>query len=206
MPLTSSMVSAGIRAINGTGAMLNRLGVRPVSLDEQHLLDTARRAAGLDDFGEADFREPLRRLLEALESEGDLTLLGRIAAHRDVLGLLSNRLRLVEDRKRNPGIAAERIVAPMFIVGLPRTGSTALHHLLAQDPDTRAAQAWEVMYPSPPPVRATYETEQRQRREQVDGEVRQPISANVQTAEGVVERERQVRDGPPCDGRLPCRG
>ena len=141
--------------------MLNRLGLRLVSLDEQHLLDSARRATGLDDFGEADFREPLRRLLAALESEADLTLLGRIAAHRDLHGLLTNRLRLVEDRKQNPAIAAERIVAPMFIVGLPRTGSTALHHLLAQDPDTRAAQAWEVMYPSPPPTRATYETDPR---------------------------------------------
>ena len=161
MSLTSSVVGAGISAINGIGVVLSGLGVRLVSLDEVALLDAARRATGLDDFGEADFREPLRRLLDGLESEGDLTLLGRIAAHRDLGGLLINRLRLVEDRKQNPGIAAERIVAPIFIVGLPRTGSTALHHLLAQDPDTRAPQAWEVMYPSPPPTRATYETDPR---------------------------------------------
>jgi hypothetical protein len=161
MPLTSSIVGAGIHTINTGGAMLNRLGLRLVSLDEKHILDSARRATGLDDFGDADFREPLRRLLDALESEADLTLLGRIAAHRDLHGLLTNRLRLVEDRKQNPAIAGERIVAPIFIVGLPRTGSTALHHLLAQDPDTRGAQAWEVMYPSPPPTRATYETDPR---------------------------------------------
>ena len=161
MSLTSSIVGAGIHTINGGGAMLNRLGLRLISLDEQHLLDGARRATELDDFGEADFQEPLRRLLAALESEADLTLLGRIAAHRDLHGLLTNRLRLVEDRKQHPAIAAERIVAPIFIVGLPRTGSTALHHLLAQDPDTRAAQAWEIMYPSPPPMRATYQTDPR---------------------------------------------
>jgi hypothetical protein len=161
MPLTSSIVGAGIHTINGGGAMLNRLGLRLISLYEQHLLDAACRATGLDDFEDADFREPLRRLLAALESEADLTLLGRIAAHRDLHGLLTNRLRLVEDRKQNPGIGAEGIVAPIFIVGLPRTGSTALHHLLAQDPDTRAAHAWEVMYPSPPPTRATYETDPR---------------------------------------------
>ena len=161
MSLTSSIVGAGIHTINGGGAMLNRLGLRLISLDEQHLLDGARRATELDDFGEADFQEPLRRLLAALESEADLTLLGRIAAHRDLHGLLTNRLRLVEDRKQHPAIAAERIVAPIFIVGLPRTGSTALHHLLAQDPDTRAAQAWEIMYPSPPPTRATYQTDPR---------------------------------------------
>jgi hypothetical protein len=159
--LTSSIVGAGISAINGVGVALSGVGVRLVSLDEKALLDAARRATGLDDFGEADFREPLRRLLDALESEGDLTLLGRIAAHRDLVGLLTNRLRLVEDRKPTPGIAAEPIVAPIFLGGLPRTGSTALHHLLAQDPDTRAPQAWEVMYPSPPPTHATYETDQR---------------------------------------------
>jgi Sulfotransferase family len=161
MSLTSSIVGAGIHTINGAGVILNRFGLRFVSLDEQSLLDSACRATGLDDFGEAEFREPLRRLLDGLESEADLTLLGRIAAHRDLLGLLINRLRLVEDRKKNPEIAAEQIVAPIFIVGLPRTGSTALHHLLAQDPDTRAPQAWEVMYPSPPPTRATYETDPR---------------------------------------------
>lgn len=77
------------------------------------------------------------------------------------ISAVNNRLQLVDDRKQNPGIAAERIVAPIFIVGLPRTESTALHHLRAQDPDTRAPQAWEVMYPSPPPTRATDETDPR---------------------------------------------
>jgi len=161
MSLTSSIVGGGISAVNGVGVALSGLGLRLVSLDEEHLFDAARRATGLDDFGETNFRTPLRRLLDGLESEADLTLLGRIAAHRDLVGLLINRLRLVDDRKQNPAIAAERIVAPIFIVGLPRTGSTALHHLLAQDPDTRAPQAWEVMYPSPPPARATYETDPR---------------------------------------------
>src|SRR4029453_12413212 len=138
MSVTSSIVGAGIHAINGAGVVLNRLGLRVVSLDEQSLLDAAPRATGLDDFGEAEFQEPLRRLLDGLESEADLTLLGRIAAHRDLVGLLINRLRLVEDRWQNPEIAAERIVAPIFIVGLPRTGSTALHHLLPHAPHTHA--------------------------------------------------------------------
>ena len=102
MSLTSSIVGAGIHTINGGGAMLNRLGLRLISLDEQHLLDGARRATGLDDFGEADFQEPLRRLLAALESEADLTLLGRIAAHRDLHGLLTNRLRLVRGPQAAP--------------------------------------------------------------------------------------------------------
>jgi len=159
--VTSNIVGAGIRTANALGSVLSRAGFPLVSLDERDLLDAARRATGLSDFGDDDFRDPLGRLLSCLESEADLTLVGRIAASRDIVGLLTNRLRLEEDRKRHPGIAAERIVAPIFIVGLPRSGSTLLHHLLAQDPDTRAAQAWEVMHPSPPPMRATYETDPR---------------------------------------------
>ncbi|HXJ78330.1 MAG TPA: sulfotransferase [Candidatus Methylomirabilis sp.] len=159
--MTVTIVSAGIRTANALGAVLRRVGVPFVSLDEQDLLDAARRATGLDDFGDDSFREPLRHLLACLETEADLTLVGRIAAHRDLVGLLINRLHLTEDRKRHPEIADESIVAPIFIVGLPRTGSTLLHHLLAQDPTTRAAQAWEVMYPSPPPTRESYETDPR---------------------------------------------
>ena len=159
--MTLTMVGAGIRAVNALGSVWNRIGPPLVSLDERDLLSAAARATGLEDFGDDDFREPLRRLLSCLEAEADLTLLGRIAARRDLTGLLETRLRLVEDRKRHPEIAAQHIAAPIFIVGLPRTGSTLLHHLLAQDPDTRVTQAWEVMYPSPPPTRETYDSDPR---------------------------------------------
>ena len=88
-------------------------------------------------------------------------MLGRVVARRDLIGLLITRLRLRADRIRHPEIAGEHIAQPVFIVGLPRSGSTLLHHLLGQDPLTRVPQAWEVMYPSPPPARATYDTDPR---------------------------------------------
>jgi hypothetical protein len=141
--------------------MLDRLGHRPIALDERALLEAAHRLTGLDDFGGDEFREPLRILLQGYDTEARLTLLGRIAARRDTLSLLANRLRLVDDRRRHPAIAEQRIERPLFIVGLPRTGSTLLHHLMAQDPTSRVAQAWEVMAPSPPPERARYETDPR---------------------------------------------
>jgi hypothetical protein len=159
--MRSTLVRAGVRATNAVGSVLGRAGIRPVSLSEESLLGAARRATGLEDFGDDGFREPLRLLLKSLESEAALTLLGRIVARGDLTGVLITRLQLERDRARHPGIAAERIVRPVFIVGLPRTGSTLLHHLLAQDPDTRTPQAWEVMYPSPPPTRATYLTDKR---------------------------------------------
>jgi hypothetical protein len=140
---------------NTAGAALRRAGLPLVQLDEQELLDTACQETGLRDFGDDSFREPLGVLLKAYETEAKLTLVGRLAARRDTLRLLTNRLRLMEDRKRYPAIAQQEIRQPLFIVGLPRTGSTLLHNLLAQDPSNRVPLCWEVMFPSPPPALAS---------------------------------------------------
>jgi hypothetical protein len=148
---TSVLLRGALRPLNRLGALMERAGVRSVSLEKEKLLEAARRATGLSDFGDGDFHAPLARLLRSLEREARLTLLGRIAARSDIVGLLANRLRLEADRRRHPGVAEERIRRPLFIVGLPRTGSTLLHHLLGQDPAGRVARAWEVMEPSPPP-------------------------------------------------------
>jgi hypothetical protein len=142
--------------VNAGGRALARAGYQPVRLDADELLAAARRATGLDDFGGEAFVGPLRRVLDGCRTEAGLTAVGRLAARGDVAALLANRLRLVEDRKRHPTIAAEEIRRPVFILGLPRTGSTLLHHLLASDARARAAQAWEVMFPSPPPAAASY--------------------------------------------------
>ncbi|MGH7479867.1 MAG: sulfotransferase, partial [Candidatus Methylomirabilales bacterium] len=138
---------ATLRALNRIGEGVERVGIRSLSLDERELRAVACRETGLSDSGDEDFREPLSQLLHALESEARLTLVGRIVARADIVGLLANRLRLEEDRRRHPEIGEERIRRPVFIVGLPRSGSTLLHHLLAQDPASRAARAWEVMEP-----------------------------------------------------------
>ena len=161
MALTQTALRAAIRATNRMGSVLSRAGLPTIALDGQRLLDAARRATRLEDFGDDAFREPLRLLLRGLETEARLTLLGRIVARQDMVGLLVNRLRLQDDWERNPAIGAEEIRRPIFIVGLPRTGSTLLHHLLAEDPGSRVAQAWEVMCPSPPPTRERYETDPR---------------------------------------------
>ncbi|MFQ5773341.1 MAG: sulfotransferase [Kiloniellaceae bacterium] len=142
--------SALFSAFNAAGNVLTRCGFSPPPLDESALLDEARQRASLDDFGGEAFREPLRVLLGAYEAEASLNLLGRLATRWETMQLLVNRLRLVEDRKRHPGIADQAIRRPMFIVGLPRSGTTLLHGLLAQDPANRAPLTWEAMYPPPP--------------------------------------------------------
>jgi hypothetical protein len=132
------------------------------SLDPSVLLEEARvRSGGLSDLGDGPFREPLERLLTSLEEEGRLNAVGRLIARERVLGHTVNRLRYVDDRKRLPEIAAQEITRPVFIVGLPRTGTTILHDILAQDPANRAPMTWEAMFPSPPPETASFDTDPR---------------------------------------------
>src|SRR5215831_5771089 len=144
-------VQAGVRAMNGLGRTLRRLGLEPASLDETALIEAARRETGLDDFGPDDVWHPLRVLVGSLERDARLSWLGRIVARHDLRSILVNRLRLVRDRAMYPEISAACIERPIFVAGLPRTGSTLLHHLLAQDPGSRVMRAWEVIAPSPPP-------------------------------------------------------
>jgi len=115
----------------------------------------------LDDFGAGPFLEPLALFVASLETEAMLTPFGKLVARERCLGHIVNRLHYVNDRKRFPDIAQQKIEKPIFIIGFPRTGTTILHDILAQDPANRAPMTWEVMFPSPPPQTATFETDPR---------------------------------------------
>jgi hypothetical protein len=125
------------------------------------LEEASRRARNLTDTGEGQFTEGLRRLSESLEEEARLNPIGRMIARERAILSTVNRLNYLEDRRQNPSIAQEKIVAPVVVVGMPRTGSTILHDILAQDPASRAPLTWETMFPSPPPEPETFETDPR---------------------------------------------
>lgn len=117
----------------------------------EELLAAARAETGLDDFGEDSFREGLERLVRALRDEARLNSAGRLGIHRVLVGLLSQRLQIEDWYRRHPEIDDEPIDAPLIGLGLPRTGSTALSFLLAENPDTRSLRRWEGVQPCPPP-------------------------------------------------------
>jgi hypothetical protein len=139
-----------IRALNRSGAALEKIGVRWTSPSARKLIETAKRRCRLDDFGEGYFFEPLSQLLESCRHEARLNVIGKMALRSDVVRILCNRLLLACDRKLYPEIAQQKVREPLFIVGLPRSGTTLLHILLAADPAHRAPLTWEVMSPSPP--------------------------------------------------------
>ena len=116
----------------------------------------------LTDFGDLPFREGIDVLLWALqhESGNPPERVAQVAANL-VLPALVKRLRLVDDRKRYPEIAAQEVKAPIVITGLPRTGSTHLQALLATRPGARSPLEWEMRLPSPPPEAATSATDPR---------------------------------------------
>jgi hypothetical protein len=134
----------------------------------ESLLEDARRRTvsprnpeGLDDFGPGPFLEPLGLFVKSLANDAMLNQAGQYIAKQRALQHTINRLNYVNDRKLYPGIKQEKIVKPVFIIGLGRTGSTILHDILAQDPANRAPLTWEITYPSPPPETATFETDPR---------------------------------------------
>ena len=130
--------------------MADALGLlrRPLQVDA--LLALARRRSGLGDFGDTEFIDPLRRLLAACTDEASLSLIGRMATRWDVVRFLTNLLRFQDAEARNPRILREPIDRPIFITGLPRSGTTFLHRLLLEDPDNRAPRVWQTIYPYPP--------------------------------------------------------
>ncbi|MFN8103590.1 MAG: sulfotransferase [Acidimicrobiia bacterium] len=121
-----------------------------VSLDVDDVLREARETAGLDDFGPDDFREGLGVLLETYDSNG-YDENGRRGCRGRVVGLLAERLRIEDALATHPEIRDVPIVAPMYLTGLPRTGTSALLNLLSQDPAARPMKLWEAMNPSPLP-------------------------------------------------------
>lgn len=115
------------------------------------LLDAARAETGLTDFGEDTFLEGLEVLVRALQQEAALNSTGQAALRKMIVGLLSQRLQIEDWYRRQPEIDDERITAPLIGLGLPRTGSTALSFLLAEDPNARSLRMWEATAPCPPP-------------------------------------------------------
>lgn len=168
MIATTRPLPLPLRLANLAGRAARGVGLRPIDLGVDALLERARRNTGLSDFGGDAFREPLALLIDGLEREASLSLFGRILARADLLRTLENRLRLVALLRDHPEIAEQPIARPIFVVGPPRSGTTIFHDLLAMDPGNRVPLSWEVSQPLPPPETATLRSDPRIARVQAD--------------------------------------
>ena len=147
--------------------VLGGLGLFGRPLTTRDLLNAAQRRTGLADFGDWDIEEPLGVLIKSYETESSLSPFGRMAARWDLLRFLSNLLQLREEERRNPAILDEKIERPIFITGLPRSGTSFLHELLCEDPGNLAVRCWEAIYPLPLNSRGPAERDIDRRRRKV---------------------------------------
>lgn len=132
-------------------------------MDAEQLIDAAVAQTGLDDFGpDADaMHEGLTRLVDSVNRDADLPEPGEAAFAGMIGSLLTRRLQIEDWYREHPETADQDIESVLFGLGLPRTGSTALSYLLAQDPSVRSLRQWEANQPCPPPELATERTDPR---------------------------------------------
>ncbi len=152
---------APIRALNWLGRSVGRDGAAWIKIDPQQLIQQAEKTTGLRDWGKEPLMEPLSVLCASLNNEARPNVVGRMVMRQFLGRILEYRLLMQRDFAQHPEILDVEIRRPVFITGLPRTGSTLLQRLMARDPDVRWLATWEMMFPSPPPDDATVATDPR---------------------------------------------
>lgn len=120
-------------------------------LEPAALMDAAVAGTGLSSFGDPAFQEPLALLCGSLREQAGLSPYGQTSLHVQFVQLLKNRLRIESLLRQHPEIRKIPIAAPIIIAGLPRTGTTHLHNLIAADPAIRSLPYWEAVEPVAPP-------------------------------------------------------
>ena len=121
----------------------------PASMTVDQVLDAARAATGLSDFGAPDFKERLGLWLQSIAEDKGLTGLGRGGLFQDCIRLASNRLKVEALLKRHPEILDIKIDRPIIIAGLPRSGTTHLVNIISADSRLRHMPLWESQEPVP---------------------------------------------------------
>jgi Sulfotransferase family len=148
-------------AVHGSPSPRKTASMTTGTLVLSQLTEQAQQATGLADFGDESWREGAERLISDLNERAALNEVGIVIAASDVVEYLTSRLRVVDWVKRNPSIADADIRPPIVVLGQPRTGTTILFDVLAQDPANRVPLTWEVDEPWPPPETATFDSDPR---------------------------------------------
>lgn len=148
-----------VQRVNAEGRHLDLRSVVP--LDPASLIACATRNTGLSDFGSEDWREPFETFVRALDTESELTLIGRVMTRSDLLMYLEARLRVEDTYRRHPEIDEQPLAPPIMIIGSGRSGTSAIQNLLSCDPGNGTPKHWEALFPCPPPEAAKYHSDPR---------------------------------------------
>lgn len=156
-----------LRLANVVAGGWQRLGWAD-EFSSRQLIDRVTHGQPHCDFGQPDVREPLTELLESYVRDARFTPLGRYTTEHVLEEMLRKRLALEQWRQRAPDLADREIEGPIFVVGMPRSGTTLLHNLLAQAPNSQTLRTWQLTsgakqwhaHHTPPVTKSTWQSRQ----------------------------------------------
>ena len=125
------------------------------------IIAKARKITGIEQFDSESFREGLELAAAAVDAHPLRTQQGKAFLEYMYVNNLATRLKVAEYARQHPEVRDEKIVRPIFIMGMPRTGTTLASYLLGGDPNLRSLLRWEVATPVPPATTATLKTDPR---------------------------------------------
>lgn len=143
-------------SINKVGGMLGVIGIRPFQLDAQKMIAKAVKKANYKGVVPPQAQLGLEKLIASIHKEADLNTFGALAIKNVLERTFYNRLKVEQELANNPSIEQQPIKRPIFIIGMPRTGTSILQALLQEDPVHRAPLAWECLLPYPASTPTTY--------------------------------------------------
>ncbi len=142
-----------IATANGAGRAMMAAGINLFPLTPKSLKRAAVRHTRLEDFREDEIEEGLNVLCRSVNEESRITFIGRIAMHEHFSHALATRLVRVQIEKDRPELFNTKLIPPIIVIGLPRSGTTFLYKLLCRAPDARAIPTWELRAPLAVPGR-----------------------------------------------------
>ena len=145
-----------LNSINGIGKFFKKMGMDPFKLDADNILIKAAKQAGHKGPFPGQVEEGLRLTVKSITEEGNPSPFGALAVKKLFENTVYFRLMVEKVLADNPEIEKTEIKEPVFIVGMPRTGTTILHALMNEDPGFRSPLAWECLRPYPVPRPETY--------------------------------------------------
>ncbi len=146
-----------LKGINGFGKTLKKIGLDPFKLDADAIIAKARKRAGFDGPMPGHTETGMRILIKSIKEEGGANPFGALAAKTLFERTLYGRFKMEQVLAANPDIEKAEIKEPVFIIGMPRTGTTILHAMMHEDPANRSPLAWECLLPYPAPKPETFE-------------------------------------------------
>ena len=137
-----------LNTINGVGSVLRRIGLDPFRLDADSIIRKALKTSGSTSVP-PNAEQGLRQLIASVNKDSKPNPFGSLAVKRLLERTLHGRLKIEQSLASNPLIEQSPITEPVFIIGMPRTGTTIMHAMLQQDPDVRSPLSWECLLPYP---------------------------------------------------------